>query len=270
MSIDATAKIHPSAVIEEGAVIGANCKIGPFSLVGQDVTLGDDVELFSHVVVVGRTKIGNKTRIWPTASIGHQPQDLKYAGEITYLEIGSNCMIREGVTVNPGTKGGTGTTRIGDNCLLMLGAHIGHDAQVGNRVILANQASVAGHVTIGDDVIIGALSGIHQFVNVGKGAIIGAVVAVVNDVIPYGMAVSERTNLGGLNLTGLKRRGVDKATINELRASFSEIFEGDSTLKERAKNVRNRHIGNELILEVVDFLLADSARSFLLPKSEDK
>lgn len=269
MSVDATATIHPSAVIEYGATIGANCKVGPFCLVGPNVTLGNGVELFSHVVVTGHTKVGDKTRIWPTASVGHQPQDLKYAGEKTYLEIGESCMIREGVTVNPGTKGGTGITRIGDNCLLMLGSHVGHDAQVGDRVVLANHASVAGHVTIGDDVIIGALSGVHQFVNVGKGAIIGGLAAVVSDVIPYGMALSERANLGGLNLIGLKRRGVDKATINGLRASFAEIFDGDGTLKERAKKAQDKHGDNELVSDVVEFLLANSARSFLLPKSND-
>ncbi len=269
MSVDTTATIHASTVVEDGAIIGANCKIGPFCHVGPNVTLGENVELFSHVVIAGYTKIGASTRIWPHASVGHQPQDLKYAGEQTYLEIGENCMIREGVTVNPGTKGGTGTTRIGDNCLLMLGSHIGHDAQVGDRVVLANHASVAGHVTIGDDVIIGALSGVHQFVNVGKGAIIGGLAAVVADVIPYGMALSERANLGGLNLIGLKRRGVDKAMINGLRASFSEIFDGGGTLKERAQKARDKHGDNELVCDIVDFLLADSARSFLLPKSDE-
>jgi len=267
MSVDSTATIHLSSVIEDGAIIGANCRIGPFCLVGPNVILGESVELFSHVVVTGYTKIGEKTKIWPTASIGHQPQDLKYSGEKSYLEIGRNCMIREGVTVNPGTKGGNSITKVGDDCLLMLGSHIGHDAQVGNRVVLANHASVAGHVTIGDDVIIGALSGIHQFVNIGKGAIIGGLAAVVADVIPYGMALSERANLGGLNLIGLKRRGVDKATINVLRASFIEIFEGEGTLKERAQVVLDQHSDNELITDVVNFLLADNTRSFLLPKS---
>lgn len=267
MSVDATATIHPSSVIEEGAIIGANCKIGPFCLVGPDVTLGEGVELFSHVVVTGYTTVGPKTRIWPTASIGHQPQDLKYSGEKTSLEIGANCMIREGVSVSPGTKGGTGVTKVGDECLLMLGSHVGHDATVGDRVVLANHASVAGHVTIGDDVIIGALSGIHQFVNVGKGAIIGGLAGVAADIIPYGMAFSDRANLVGLNLIGLKRRGIDKATINGLRASFTEIFEGDGTLKERAEKVRSKYADNELVSDVVDFLLADSARSFSLPKS---
>lgn len=267
MSVDNTAIIHPSSVIECGATIGANCNIGPFCHVGADVTLGEGVELYSHVVVAGHTTIGSKTRIWPTASVGHQPQDLKFGGEKSFLEIGSNCMIREGVSINPGTKGGTGITKIGDNCLFMLGSHIAHDSQVGNGVILANHASVAGHATIGDNVIIGALSGVHQFVNIGKGAIIGGVTAVVVDLIPYGMAVSERSSLAGLNLIGLKRSGADKASINGLRASFSEIFEGEGTLKERAQLAREKYAGNELVDDVIDFLLSDSARSFLLPKS---
>ena len=265
MSVDATATIHPSSVIEDGAIIGANCKIGPFCVVGPNVTLADGVNLYSHVVV-GHTIIGPNTQIWPNASIGHQPQDLKYDGEKTFLEIGANCMIREGVSINPGTKGGIGTTKIGNDCLFMLGSHIAHDTQVGNGVILANHASVAGHATIGDKVIIGALSGVHQFVNIGKGALIGGITAVVVDLIPYGMAVSERTSLAGLNLTGLRRRGVEKASINGLRVAFAEIFEGEGTLKERAGQVREKYAGNELVEDVVDFLLADSTRSFLLPQ----
>ncbi|MGE4611676.1 MAG: acyl-ACP--UDP-N-acetylglucosamine O-acyltransferase [Paracoccaceae bacterium] len=269
MSIDATATIHSSSVIEDGAVIGANCKIGPFCLVGPNVKLAEGVELFSHVVVTGYTSIGVNSRIWPHTSIGHQPQDLKFDGEKSALEIGENCMIRECVSINPGTKGGSGLTKIGDNCLFMLGSHIGHDCTVGDRVILANNAGVAGHVTLGDNVIVGALSGVHQFVNIGEGAIIGGVAAVVSDLIPYGMAVSERANLSGLNLIGLKRRGVDKATINGARKAFSDIFEGDGTLKDRAEAALQTYKGNELVVDIVDFLMSESARSFLLPKSED-
>lgn len=268
MAVHKSATIHPSSEIEDGAIIGANCKIGPFCLVGANVTLGDGVELFSHVVVTGNTKVGPNTRIWPTASIGHQPQDLKFGGEESFLEIGANCMIRESVSINPGTNGGSGLTKIGDDCLMMLGSHVAHDSTLGDRVVLANHASVAGHVTIGDDVIIGALSGVHQFVKVGRGAIIGGVAALVVDLMPYGIAVAERANLGGLNLIGLKRRGIDKAKIKELRTAFSEIFEGEGTLKERAQIARETYSDNELVIEVVDFLLADSARSFLLPKRD--
>jgi len=269
MSVDPTAIIHPLSIVEEGATIGPDCKVGPFCLVGPNVVLGRAVELLSHVVVTGNTTIGDATRIWPTASVGHQPQDLKFRGEKTRLEIGARCMIREGVSINPGTEGGTGITRIGDNCLFMLGSHVGHDCNVGNNVILANHASIAGHVTVGDDAIFGALSGAHQFVNIGNGAIIGALSAVVNDVIPYGMAVPQKTELGGLNLVGLKRRGADKASINALRIAFGEIFEGTGTLKERAAIAKTTYAGNLLVEDVTDFLLSESSRSFLLPKSED-
>ena len=269
MSIDASTTIHPSAVIEDGAIIGPDCKVGPFCLVGANVTLAKGVELFSHVVIAGHTSIGDGTRVWPNASVGHQPQDLKYNGETTYLEIGARCMIREGVSISPGTAGGTGITKIGDECLLMLGSHVGHDSVLGDRVILANHASIAGHVNIGNDVIIGGLSGVHQFVNIGSGAIVGTVTAVVNDVIPYGMAVAQRAELSGLNLIGLKRRGVDRATINDLRKSFTEIFEGEGTLKERATQARGKYAGNALVMEIVDFLLADNSRSFLLPNHDE-
>lgn len=258
--------IHPSSVIEEGAKIGAGCNIGPFCHIGADVTLADGVELFSHVVVAGQTSIGEGTRIWPFASIGHQPQDLKFAGEKSRLEIGARCMIREGVSMNPGTSGGGGITSVGDDCLFMLGTHVGHDCRVGDRVILANNASLAGHVIIEDDVIIGGLSGVHQFCKIGRGAVIGAVCMVTNDVIPYGAVVAERPDLSGLNLVGLKRRGVDKATINGLRAAFGELFETGGTLKARITDARAKYPGNALISEVLDFLESDSSRSFLTPR----
>lgn len=268
MSIDSSAIIHTSSVVEDGAVIGRDCKIGPFCLIGANVVLGAEVELYSHVVVTGHTTVGDGTRIWPNASVGHQPQDLKYHGETTRLEIGKRCMIREGVSINPGTEGGAGITIIGEDCLFMLGSHVGHDCNIGSRVILANHASIAGHVTVGDDAIFGALSGAHQFVKIGKGAIIGALSAVVNDVIPYGMAVPQKTELGGLNLVGLKRRGVDKASINALRSAFSDIFDGTGTLKDRALIAKTTYAGNPLVEDVADFLLSESSRSFLSPKSD--
>lgn len=258
--------IHPSAVIEEGAKIGANCKIGPFCHIGSQVRLGDGVELHSHVVIAGDTTIGDETRIWPFASIGHQPQDLKFAGEASRLEIGARCMIRESVSMNPGTEGGGGLTSIGDDCLFMLGTHVGHDCHVGNCVIMANNASLAGHVVIEDDVIIGGLSGVHQFCKIGKGAVIGAVCMVTNDVIPYGAVVGERPDLSGLNLVGLKRRGIDKATINGLRSAFGDVFADNGTLKSRVTGAREKYNGNPLVAEVLDFLESDSNRSFLMPR----
>ena len=259
--------IHPSSVIEEGAKIGANVAIGPFCHIGPNVELADDVELKSHVAIAGNTVVGEGTRIWPFASIGHQPQDLKYAGEESRLEIGARCMIRESVSLNPGTKGGGGITKIGDDCLFMLGSHVGHDCIVGNRVVVANNAALAGHVVVGDDVIIGGLSGIHQFCKIGRGAMIGAVCMVTADVIPYGTVMGDRADLSGLNLVGLKRRGADKATINGLRAAFGVLFSQDGTLQERIKLVREEFGENELAKEILEFLESGSSRSFLTPKS---
>ncbi len=269
MTIDPTSAIHPSSVIDEGATVGAHCRIGPFCHIGPDVRLGDNVDLLSHVVVAGHTTIGEGTKVWPFASVGHQPQDLKFHGEQSYLEIGARCMIRESVSINPGTEGGGGITRIGDDCLFMLGSHVGHDCQVGNRVVMANHASLAGHVEIGDDVIIGGLSGIHQFCKVGRGAVIGAVAMVANDVIPYGAVVGERPDLAGLNLVGLKRRGVDKSSINGLRAAFGVLFAGDGNLKDRMERVTGEHGGNPLVAEVLEFLRSDSKRAFLMPRNGD-
>jgi len=211
--------IHPSAVVEPGATIGPGCRIGPFCVIGPEVTLAEGVEVKSHAVVTGWTDVGPGTVIFPFAVVGEIPQDLKFAGERTRLEIGARCRIREGATLNTGTTGGGGVTRVGDDCLFMTGAHVGHDAQLGNRVILANQAAIAGHCILGDDVIVGGLSGVHQFVRIGRGAIIGAVTMVVNDVMPHGLVQGPRGDLEGLNLVGLKRRGVNRAEITALRAA---------------------------------------------------
>ena len=219
MAIDPTAEVHPSAVIEPGAEIGPGCRIGPFALVGAEVRLGQGVTLKNHAVVTGWTEIGAGTVVFPFAVVGEVPQDLKYQGERTRLIVGARCRIREGATLNTGTAGGGGVTRVGDDCLFMTGAHVGHDAQLGSRVILANQAAIAGHCQIGDDVIVGGLSGVHQFVRVGRGAIIGAVTMVTNDVIPYGLVQRPRGGLDGLNLVGLKRRGVARdATTSAMSA----------------------------------------------------
>ena len=187
MSVDPTARIHVSAIVEEGATIGANVSIGPFSIIGPEVTLGAGVDVKSHAVVTGRTTVGDETVIFPGAVIGEIPQDLKFKGEETELVVGKRNRIREGVTMNTGTEGGGGITKVGDDCLFMTGAHVAHDAIVGDRVIVANQSAIAGHCVIEDDVIIGGLSGIHQWVRIGRGAIIGAVTMVTNDVIPYGL-----------------------------------------------------------------------------------
>jgi len=264
MSIDPSAQIHALAVIEEGATIGADCVIGPFSIVGTDVTLGRGVVLKSHVVVTGLTDVGDETEVYPGAVIGEIPQDLKFSGEKTRLAVGARNRIREGVTMNTGTSGGGGVTRVGDDCLFMTGSHVGHDAQVGNKVIMANQAALAGHCVVEDDVIIGGLCGIHQFVRIGRGAIIGAVTMVTNDVIPYGLVQAPRGELDGLNLVGLKRRGVARGDITALRAAYQALAQGEGAFQERAQRLRDE-TDSEYVRDMVDFILAGSDRSFLTP-----
>lgn len=265
MAIHASAQVHPSAVIEEGAALGANCKVGPFCIVGPEVTLGTGVELKSHAVVTGWTEVGDDTVVFPFACVGEVPQDLKFRGEKTRLVVGKRCRIREGATLNTGTEGGGGITRVGDDCLFMTGAHVGHDAQVGSRVILANQAAVAGHCVIGDDVIIGGLSGIHQWVRIGHGAIIGAVTMVTNDVMPHGLVQAPRGDLEGLNLIGLKRRGVERSEITALRAAYQMLAQGEGTFMDRARRLADE-TDSAHVREITDFILAESGRSFLTPK----
>ncbi len=257
--------IHSSAVVEEGARIGADCRIGPFAVIGAEVVLGDGVEVKSHAVVTGWTEIGSGSTIFPFACVGEVPQDLKYAGERTRLVVGARCRIREGATLNTGTRGGGGVTRVGDDCLFMTGAHVGHDAQVGDRVILANQAAIAGHCQIGDDVIVGGLSGVHQWVRVGRGAIIGAVTMVTNDVLPHGLVQGPRGDLDGLNLVGLKRRGVERSEITALRAAYQMLAQGEGSFLDRARRLAEE-TESVHVREMTDFILAASDRSFLTPK----
>ncbi len=265
MAIDPSASIHPSAIVESGANIAAGCQIGPFCHVGPEVTLHEGVVLKSHAVVTGLTEIGAETVIFPFANIGDIPQDLKYAGEKTQLIVGKRNRIREGVTMNTGTDGGGGITRVGDDNLFMTGAHVGHDAIVGNHVVVANQSAIAGHCIIEDGVIIGGLSGIHQFVRIGRGAIIGAVTMVTNDVIPYGLVQGPRGALDGLNLVGLKRRGVAKEDITALRAAYQALAQGEGAFQERARRLSEEAPNSQYVRDVVDFVLKGSDRSFLTP-----
>lgn len=265
MAVDASAKIHPSAVIEDGATIGPGCVIGPFSVVGGEVTLGAGVVLKSHAVVTGWTEIGDETVIWPFAVVGEIPQDLKYHGEHTRLIVGQRNRIREGATLNTGTEGGGGITRVGDDNLIMTGAHVGHDAQLGSRIVLANQAAIAGHCIIGDDVIVGGLSGIHQWVRIGHGAIIGAVTMVTNDVIPHGLVQAPRGELDGLNLVGLKRKGVSRSDITALRAAYQMLAQGEGPFLDRARRLAEE-TDSAYVREVTDFILSATDRSFLTPQ----
>ncbi len=257
--------IHPSAVIEEGAQIDPSAKVGPFSVVGPHVVLHADVELKSHAIVTGRTEVGEGTVIFPFSVIGEIPQDLKFKGEASRLVIGKRNRIREHVTMNCGTEGGGGLTKVGDDGLFMAGCHIAHDAILGDRVIVVNSVAVAGHCIIEDDVIIGGLSGIHQFVRIGKGAIIGALTMVTNDVIPYGLVQGPRGALDGLNLVGLKRRGVARGDITALRAAFQMLAQGEGTFHDRAQRLGDE-TESDFVREIVDFVMADTGRHFLTPK----
>jgi len=258
------AGIHPSAVIEQGAVIGQGCSIGPFCHIGPNVVLHDNVTLKSHVVVTGQTEIGSGTTVYSFAVLGEIPQDKKFNGEETKLIIGERNRIREHVTMNTGTQGGGGVTRVGNDGLFMAGCHVAHDVIIGDRVVLVNSAAVAGHCVLEDDVIIGGLSGIHQFVRIGKGAIIGAVTMVTNDVIPYGLVQAPRGELDGLNLVGLKRKGVARSDITALRAAFQMLAQGEGTFQNRASRLGD-DTDSDYVKQIVNFILADSDRSFLTP-----
>jgi UDP-N-acetylglucosamine acyltransferase len=265
MAIDATAELHATAVVDDGAEIGPGCRIGPYCVVGPEVVLGSNVTLHSHVAVAGVTRVGEGTTIFPFASIGHQPQDLKYRGERVELVIGARNVIREHATMNPGTAGGGGITRVGDDNLFMMSTHVAHDCIIGSHVIMANNATLGGHCEVGDYVVLGGLAGVHQFVRLGRGAMIGGLAGVAADVIPYGSVMGERAHLAGLNLIGLKRRQAERDDINGLRAAFGEMFEGEGTLQERVARVGERHAGNPLVAEIVAFVTGASARSFTVP-----
>ena len=263
--IDPSATIHPSSVIDAGAVIGAGVEIGPFCHIGGKVRLGEGVRVKSHAVVTGDTTVGAGTTIFQFASVGEIPQDLKFRGEETRLEIGARCRIREYVTINTGTEGGGGLTKIGDDCLLMASAHVAHDAVIGNRVILVNSVAVAGHCIIEDDVIVGGLSGIHQFVRIGQGAIVGALSMVTADVLPHALVQGPRAELDGLNLVGLKRRGVDRDDINQLRAAFQMLKQGEGSFKDRAQRL-SEDFDSTYVAAMVAFVMGASDRGFLTPK----
>lgn len=256
--------IHPSAVIADGAVIGAGCVIGPFCVIGAQVVLGENVTLKSHVVLDGDTHIGDDCEIYSFAVIGEIPQDLKFDGEKTALRIGARNRFREHVTINCGTTGGGGVTRVGDDGLFMAGCHIAHDVQVGDRVIIVNSSAIAGHCIIEDDVIIGGLCGVHQFVHIGQGAIIGAVTMVTKDVVPHGLVQGPRGVLDGLNLVGLKRKGVARADITALRAAFQMLKDGEGTFHDRARRLADE-TDSAYVQQMVDFILGETDRNFLTP-----
>jgi UDP-N-acetylglucosamine acyltransferase len=257
---------HPTAVIEAGATLGAGVKVGPYCVVGSDVVLGDGVELMSHVAVAGRTTIGARTRIFPFASIGHQPQDLKYKGEPSTLKIGAECIIREGVTINPGTEGGGMETTVGDRCAFLANSHVGHDCRVGNNVVFSNNVMLAGHCTVGDFAILGGGAAVIQFARVGAHAFLGGMSGLENDLIPYGMALGNRAHLSGLNIVGLQRRGFSRTDIHDLRRAYRALFADEGTLIERMDDVAEEFANHPIVREILEFIRAGGKRSLCTPR----
>ena len=258
--------IHPTAVIESGAELGDGVEIGPYCVIGPHVVLGDGVNLGAHVVVNGRTRVGPNSAIYPFAAIGHIPQDLKYDNEPSELIIGANNVIREHATLHPGTRGGGMATRVGDNCLLMVGTHVAHDCQIGDGVVMANNATLGGHVIVGEHAIIGGLAAVHQFVRVGKHAMVGGMSGVEHDVIPYGSVMGDRARLTGLNLVGLKRRRFDREVIHALRTAYRLLFASEGTMMERIEDVVKLYAEYPCVMDIIEFMRKDSSRTVLQPR----
>ncbi|HRY03515.1 MAG TPA: acyl-ACP--UDP-N-acetylglucosamine O-acyltransferase [Beijerinckiaceae bacterium] len=260
------ADVHPSSVVAPGARIGAGVKIGPFCVVGEHVELAEGVELVSHVSLAGRTTIGARTRIYPFAALGHPPQDLKYRGEETTLAIGKDCIVREGVTANPGTSGGGMRTIIGDRCVLLAQAHVGHDSRIGNDVILSNNVMIAGHVRVGDFAILSGGVAVHQFARVGAHAFVGGVTGLEGDLVPFGLAFGNRAHLVGLNLVGLRRRNFSRETIANLQAAYRLIFEGEAPLAARIDELESSLAADPHVAHLVAFLREGGDRPLCRPR----
>jgi len=256
--------IHNSSIIDKKAKISKNVKIGPYSVIGPNVEIAENVEIHSHVNIDGNTKIGEGTKIYPFASIGTDPQDLKFSGEKNYLIIGKKNTIREYVTINPGTSGGGGKTTVGDNCLFMVSSHIAHDCIVGNKVVIANNVPLGGHVIIEDDVVIGGNSAVQQFTRIGRLAMIGGMTGVLKDVIPFGLSFGNRNYLKGLNLIGLRRKKYENKKIIELNEVYKNIF-SSKNLHENVSKINGEHKENDLVKEVTNFILKDKKRPICSP-----
>ena len=256
--------IHKTSIIDKNAKISKTAKIGPYTIIGSNVEIGDEVEIHSHANIVGNTKIGSGTQIFPFASIGTQPQDLKYKGEKNSLVIGKNNIIREYVTINPGTQGGRTITKIGDNCLFMISSHVAHDCQIGNNVVIANNVPLGGHVIIEDSVIIGGNSAVQQFTRIGRLAMVGGMTGVLKDVIPFGLSFGNRNYLKGINLIGLRRNKYENKIIMELNEAYKKIF-SSKNLHENLIKINGEFKDNKLVQEVTEFISKDKKRPICSP-----
>ena len=259
--------IHKTAIIDPNSKISSNVHIGPFTVIGPNVEIREGTIIQSHVNITGHTSIGKNNRIFPFASIGNIPQDLKYNGEETKLTIGEGNTIRENTTINTGTVGGGGLTKIGNNCLLMIGVHIAHDCLIGNNVVIANSGAIAGHAVIDDDVIIGGNCGVQQFTRIGKMAMIGGMTGVSRDVIPYGLSLGNRNYLNGINVIGLRRKKISNKEIISLTDAYEEIFKTEN-LSENLSQLNGDFKENSLIREVIDFISKDKKRPICTPFSK--
>lgn len=262
-----TPGIHPTSVVEDGARVGAEVEIGPFCHIGPQVMLGDGVRLASHVSLAGDTAIGARTRIFPFAAIGQPPQDLKYRGEPVRLVIGEDCLIREGVTMNPGTEGGGSETVVGPRCVFLAHAHVAHDCRIGEGVILSNNVMLAGHCQVGHSAIVSGGAAAHQFVRIGAHSFVGGLAGVEHDLIPFGMALGNRASLAGLNVIGLKRRGFSHEAIHELRRAYKMLFNGKGTLNERVSDVAEAFPDQEAVQQIVQFLREGRDRAICVPRA---
>jgi len=260
--------IHKTCVIDKKAKISSNVKIGAYSVIGPNVEINENVEIYSHVNIDGYTQIGSHTKIYPFASIGTDPQDLKFKGEKNSLIIGSKNIIREYVTINPGTEGGGGATIVGNNCLLMISSHIAHDCKVGNNVVIANNVPLGGHAIIEDGVVIGGNSAVQQFTRIGRLAMIGGMTGVLKDVIPFGLSFGNRNYLKGLNLIGLRRKKYENKEIIELGQAYKKIFSSDN-LHDNVSKINGEYKDNNLVKEVTNFILRDKKRPICLPLSKE-
>ena len=256
--------IHKTAIVDPKAKISSSVNIGPYSIIGPNVEIGKDTDINSHVSIAGHTKIGKNNKIYPFASIGNDPQDLKFKGEISSLEIGDNNKIREYVSINPGTDGGSGVTKIGNNCLFMVSSHVAHDCVISDNVVVVNNVAIGGHVQIDDNAIIGGNSAIHQFIRIGKFAMIGGICAVIRDVIPYGLVHGNRSVLHGINLIGLRRNNISNQDIALLSKAYKEIFKSEN-LSQNLKDLSEDFKNNNLVIEILEFIQKDKKRPICTP-----
>ena len=256
--------IHKTSIINSKAKISKTAKIGPYTIIGPNVTIEEKVEIHSHVNITGYTKVGAETKIFPFASIGTQPQDLKYKDEKNSLVIGKNNIVREFVTINPGTAGGGCITKIGDKCLFMISSHIAHDCKIGNDVVIANNVPLGGHVVIEDGVIIGGNSAVQQFTRIGRLAMIGGMTGVLKDIIPFGLSFGNRNFLKGINIIGLKRKNYKNKKIMQLNEAYQKIFTSKN-LHENLSKINGEYKNNELVQEVKNFIYKDKKRPICSP-----